>query len=114
MRVGSWVGYDVDLGDDALALRLAEDLQLDMQRHFTLDQKHLKLYRKAQLADVARGVGVPFSVSGMKTDSIVSVILDRAGSETYLPPVMTFFSSGETPPEPTLADAFEEPELKAA
>ena len=114
VRVGSWVGYDVDLGDDALTVQLARDLHLDMQRHFTLDRKHLELYRKAQLADIARSVGVPFDVSGMKTDSISSVILERARAETYLPPVMTFFPSGEKPPEPTLADTLAEPSLKAA
>lgn len=114
VRVGSWVGYDVDLGEDTLSLALSEDLTIDMHRHFTLDKDHLKLYRKAQLAEIARSLGTTYSVDGFKVDALINYIDEKPGAKDYLPPVMSFFPEGTKPPAPTLAETLAKPELAKA
>ena len=114
VRIGSWVGHNVDLGDEPLALALAEDLAVDMHRYVTLDKDHLKLYRKAQLAEIARELGTTYSVDGFKVSALINYIDEKPGAKDYLPPVMSFFPKGEAPPTPTLAETLTQELANAA
>ena len=72
---------------------------MDMLDVFKLDVEFLSLYRKAQLPIIAKEVGVPYNVEGMKTDAMRTVILDHASRRRYVPGLAQFFARGETPPE---------------
>ena len=94
---GTWPQRET--GDSPLAVQVAQDVGVDMLDAFKLDAEFLGLYRKAQLPIIAREVGIPYNVEGMKTDAMRTVILDHASRRRYVPGLVQFFARGETPPE---------------
>ena len=93
---GTWPARET--GDSPLAVQVARDVGVDMLSAFELDIEFLGMYRKAQLPMLAKEVGVPYSVEGMKTDAMRTVILDHASRRRYVPGLARFFARGETPP----------------
>ncbi len=101
---GTWPVRET--GDSPLAVQIAKDVGVDMLDAFALDAEFLSMYRKAQLPTLAREVGIPYNVEGMKTDAMHAVILDHASRRKYVPGLAQFFARGETPPE-GVAELFE-------
>ncbi len=94
---GTWPTRET--GDSPLAVQVARDVGVDMLDAFELDAEFLGMYRKAQLPAIAKEVGIPYSIEGMKTDAMRTVILDHASRRKYVPGLAQFFARGETPPE---------------
>lgn len=94
---GTWSGYNPDTGDNTLAVSIATDLDINMQEHFTLSEDYLKLYRKDALIKLAHFLGTTMDIGGLKTKSLISLVLERAKGKTFLPGLMDFFEEGTEP-----------------
>jgi hypothetical protein len=94
---GTWSGYNPDTGDNALAVSVATDLDINMLEHFTLSEDYLKLYRKDALIELAHFLGTTMDISGLKTKSLISLVLEKAKGKTFLPGLMDFFEEGTEP-----------------
>jgi ParB family transcriptional regulator, chromosome partitioning protein len=111
---GTWSGYNPDTGDDALAVSIATDLDINMLEHFTLSEDYLKLYRKDALVKLAHFLGTTMDISGLKTKSLISFVLEKAKGKTFLPGLMDFFEEGTEPTIGTLKRVEKESLEKAA
>jgi ParB family transcriptional regulator, chromosome partitioning protein len=94
---GTWSGYNPDTGDNALAVNIASDLDINMFEHFTLSEDYLKLYRKDVLIKLAHFLGTTMDISGLKTKSLISLVLEKAKGKTFLPGLMDFFEEATEP-----------------
>jgi hypothetical protein len=52
-------GYNAALGDAPLAAALAREVNADVSKHWRLDESFLQRCRKAELLEIAVGMGVP-------------------------------------------------------
>jgi ParB family transcriptional regulator, chromosome partitioning protein len=110
---GTWSGYNPNTGDDALAVTIAKDLDINMHEHFTLTEDYLKLYRKDALTKLAHFLGTTMDISGLKTKSLISLVLEKVKGVRLLPGLMNFFEEGTEPLVGTI-ERSEKPLKKAA
>lgn len=106
---GSWYGFDPRPEDSELAVAVANDLELDMAQHFTLNEDFLKGYRKAGLIKLLNELGFFQDFSSMTSKGLIAFILSVVKKQPHLPKVVQFFETfedeSENAQEPTLANA---------
>jgi ParB family transcriptional regulator, chromosome partitioning protein len=93
--MGSWYGYDPHAGDSGLAVALARDLGVDMQKYFTLDDEFLKGYRKPGLVAMLKELGFTQDFSSIQAKELRAFILKETKGKSYLPKLVTFFEARE-------------------
>jgi ParB family transcriptional regulator, chromosome partitioning protein len=107
---GSWTDYDPKPGDRPLANAVAKDLEIDMQKHFTLTEDFFKGYRKPGLIKLLQELGFDADFSAMTSSGLVAFLLSCIKNKTYLPSLIQFFAEGEEQPQSITGT----PELKQA
>jgi hypothetical protein len=96
---GSWADYEPKSGDRPLANAVAQDLEVDMTKHFTLTQEFLKGYRKPGLIDLLRELGFTADFSMMTSSGLVAFILSCVKHKSYLPSLVQFFDETDEQPK---------------
>jgi ParB family transcriptional regulator, chromosome partitioning protein len=91
--MGSWFAYDPQPGNAKLAVALAKCLELDMQKHFTLNDEFLKGYRKTGLAQMLNELGFTQDYSGLGATELRAFILKETKDKQYLPKLVQFFAA---------------------
>lgn len=87
---GSWYGFEPQAEDSPLALAIANDLELKMQNHFTLNEDFLKGYRKDGLVKLLNGLGYDQDFSGMTSRGLIAFILSVVKQKPHLPELVQF------------------------
>jgi ParB family transcriptional regulator, chromosome partitioning protein len=93
--MGSWFAYDPQPGNAKLAVALAKCLELDMQKHFALNDEFLKGYRKTGLAQMLNELGFTQDYSGLGATELRAFILKETKGKNYLPKLVQFFEAEE-------------------
>lgn len=71
-RVGSFCGYEPRLGDDPVAVAMAEDLGLDMSEALPLPDTYLKLMGKERLGEMLIAIGWKFAETLKPTRAVLA------------------------------------------
>jgi ParB family transcriptional regulator, chromosome partitioning protein len=107
---GSWTDYEPKPGDRPLANAVAKDLEVDMQKYFTITEDFFKGYRKPGLIELLRELGFDADFSAMTSSGLVTFLLSCVKNKTYIPSLTQFFAEGEEQPQSVVMN----PELKQA
>jgi ParB family transcriptional regulator, chromosome partitioning protein len=92
---GSWYDFDSQPEDTALAVAVANDLELDMTQYFTFTEEFLKGYRKTGLIKLLNELGFHQDFSSMTSKGLIAFILSVVKKQPYLPKVVQFFDKNE-------------------
>jgi ParB/RepB/Spo0J family partition protein len=88
---GSWTDYEPKPGDRPLANAVAKDLELDMQKHFTISEDFFKGYRKPGLVQLLNELGFNQDFSSMTSKGLIAFIMSVIKDKNYLPKLVQFF-----------------------
>jgi ParB/RepB/Spo0J family partition protein len=92
---GSWTDYDPKPGDRPLVNAVAGDLEVDMQKHFTVSEEFFKGYRKPGLVNLLNELGFNQDFSSMMSKGLIAFILSVVKNKDYLPKLVQFFDENE-------------------
>lgn len=98
--VGTWPDYDPKLGDDEVAIAMAEHLQPDVAAVWQVDEPYLKSLRKAGLLRALDDMGIDIEAEGLankKTGELAdsAAHVARHVMTPYLPPLFHFGSEAD-------------------
>jgi hypothetical protein len=93
---GSWTDYDPKPGDRPLANAVAKDLNIDMQKHFTVTEDFFKVYRKPGLIQLLNELGFNQDFSSMTSKALIVFIMSVIKNKDYLPKLVQFFDEKES------------------
>jgi ParB family transcriptional regulator, chromosome partitioning protein len=96
---GSWTDYEPKPGDRPLANAVAKNLEIDMQKHFTVTEDFFKGYRKPGLIELLQELGFNADFSAMTSAGLVAFLLSCVKNKIYLPSLIQFFAEGEEQPQ---------------
>jgi ParB/RepB/Spo0J family partition protein len=88
---GSWTDYDPKPGDRPLANAVANDLEIDMQKHFSISEDFFKGYRKPGLVQLLNELGFNQDFSSMTSKGLIAFIMSVIKNKKYLPRLVQFF-----------------------
>jgi ParB family transcriptional regulator, chromosome partitioning protein len=92
---GSWTDYEPKTGDRPLANAVAKDLEVNMQKHFTVSEDFLKGYRKPGLINLLNKLGFNQDFGSMTSKGLIAFIMSVVKNKNYLPKLVQFFAEGD-------------------